>query len=65
MIKKFITAKITVVIIVLHQQTDTKGNSWVLLYTHIDQLMTHITIVYIAAACHAIMLLSLLEYCRG
>ena len=65
MIKKFITAKITVVVIVLQQQTDTIGNHSVLLYTHIAQLMTHTTIVYVAAACHAIMLLSLLAYCRG
>ena len=65
MIKKFITAKIAVVIIVLQQQTDIIGNHRVLLYTHIAQLMTHTTIVYIAAAYLAIMLLSLLAYCRG
>ena len=36
-----------------------------MLYTHIAQLMTHTTTVYIAAAYLAIMLLSLLAYCRG
>ena len=35
-----------------------------MLYTHIAQLMTHATYVYIAAAYLAIMLLSLLAYCR-
>ena len=38
---------------------------WVVLYTHIAHLMTHTTYVYIAAAYLAIMLLSLLAYCRG
>ena len=56
---------ITVVISFLRQQTDTKRNSWVVLYTHIAQLMTHTAIVYIAAAYLAIMLLSLLAYCKG
>ena len=37
---------------------------WVVLYTHITQQMTHTTYVYIAAAHLAIMLLSLLAYCR-
>ena len=36
---------ITVVISFLRQQTDNKRNSWVVLYTHIAQLMTHTTIV--------------------
>ena len=35
-----------------------------MLYTHIAQLMTHATYVYIATAYLAIMLLSLLAYCR-
>ena len=35
------------------------------LYTHIIQLMTHVTNVYIAAAYLAIMLLNFLAYCRG
>ena len=42
-----------------------KRNPWVVLNTYIDQLMTHTTYVYIAAAYLAIMLLSLLAYCRG
>ena len=33
----------------LHQQHDTKRNSWVVLYTHIAQLMTHTT--YIHSCC--------------
>ena len=49
----------------LYQQHDTKRNPWVVLYTHIAQLMTHTTYAYIAAAYLAIMLLSLLAYCRG
>ena len=61
----YYTTIITVVIRLLRQQTDTKRNTWVVLYTHIAQLMTHTTIVYIAAAYLAIMLLSLLAYCRG
>ena len=36
-----------------------------MLYTHIAQLMTHTTNVYIAAAYIAIMLLSFLAYCKG
>ena len=44
---------------------DTERNPWVVLYAHIVQLMTHTTNVYIAAAYLAIMLLSLLAYCRG
>ena len=35
------------------------------LYTHIPKLMTHTANVYMAAACLAIMSLSLLPYCRG
>ena len=49
----------------LYQQHDTKRNTWVVLYTRIAQLMTHTTYVYIAAAYLAVMLLSLLAYCRG
>ena len=49
----------------LYQQHDTKRNPWVVLYTHIAQLMTHTTYVYTAAAYLAIMLLSLLAHCRG
>ena len=41
-----------------------KGNSWVLLYAHINHVLTYTTNVYIAAAYLAIMLLSLLAYCR-
>ena len=44
----------------MHQQTDTKRKSWVVLYTHIAQLITQRTIENIAAYV-AIMLLSLLE----
>ena len=36
-----------------------------MLLTHIAQLMTHTTNVYVAATYLAIMLLSLLVYCRG
>ena len=41
--------------------------AWVMLYTHIAQLMTHATNVCIAASAAylAVMLLSLLAYCRG
>ena len=52
----------------LHQNYNTKRNPWVALYTHITQLMTHTTNVYIgaaAAAYLATMLLSHLAYCRG
>ena len=41
-----------------------KRNPSVVLHAHIAQLMTHTTNVYIAAAYLAIMLLSLLTYCR-
>ena len=44
---------------------DTKRKPWVVSYTHIVQLMTHTTNVYIAAAYLSIILLSLLAYCRG
>ena len=54
-----------VVISLLHQQTETKRNPLVVLYTHIVQVMTHKTIAYKAAAYLAIMLLSLLAYYRG
>ena len=37
---------ITVVISLLRQQTDTKRNPWVVLYTHIAQLMTHTTCIH-------------------
>ena len=43
----------------------TPRNPWVLLSTHIAQLLTYTTNVYIAAAYLAIMLLNLLAYCRG
>ena len=33
----------------LYQHTDAKRNLWVVLYTHIAQLLTHATIVYMAA----------------
>ena len=46
-----------------YQKTDTKGTLG-LLYTNIAQLMTHTTVVYVAAYL-AIMLPSLLAYCRG
>ena len=36
-----------------------------MLYTYIAQVMTHTTNVYMAAAYFAIILLSLLAYCRG
>ena len=52
----------------LHQIHDTKRNPWVALCTHIAQLMTLTTNVYMAAAAAAylaVMLLSLLAYCRG
>ena len=49
----------------LYQQNDTTSNPWVVLYTHIAQLMTHTTNVHITAAYFAIMLLRLLAYCRG
>ena len=52
----------------LHQQHDIKRNPRVVLYTHIAQIMTHTTTVYIAAAADAyltIMLLSILAYCKG
>ena len=51
----------------LYQQYDTKRNTWVVFYTHIAQLMTNITNVYIDAgvAYLAIMFLYLLPYCRG
>ena len=59
----YYTTIITVVISLLRQQTDTKRNPWVVLYTHMAQLMTHTTIVYIAAAYLKIILLILLAYC--
>ena len=48
----------------LYQYHDTKRNPWVELYTHIAQLITHTTNVCILAAYLAIILLSLLTYCR-
>ena len=42
-----------------------KGTLGFVLFTHIDQLMTHATNVYLAAGAYlAILLLSLLVYCR-
>ena len=59
----YYTTIIIVVMSLLRQQTDTKRNPLVVLYTHMAQLMTHTTIVYIAAAYLAIILLRLLAYC--
>ena len=47
----------------LHQFSDIKRNRW-LLYTNSVQLMTHAAVLY-KAAYLAIMLPSLLAYCRG
>ena len=55
----YYTTIIIVAISLLRQQTDTKRNPSVVLYTHIAQLMTRTTVVYIAAAYFAIMLLIL------
>ena len=52
----YYTTIIIVAISLLRQQTDTKRNPLVVVYTHIAQLMTRTTIVYIAAAYFAIML---------
>ena len=41
---------------------NTKMNTWLVLYTHIAQLMTHKTNVYIVGAYLEIMLLGLLAY---
>ena len=49
----------------LYQQHSIKKNPWVVLYTHIAQLMTYTAGQYKAAAYLATMLLSFLEYCRG
>ena len=49
----------------LYQQHGIKKNTWVVLYTHIAQLMTHTAGLYKAAAYLATMLLSFLAYCRG
>ena len=57
--------KMSVIILHLLYQNDTKRNRWVVLYTHITQLMAERTNVYIAATYFAIMLLSLLADCRG
>ena len=61
----YYTTIIIVAMSLLCQQSDTKRNPWVVLYTHIAQLMTNTTITYIAVAYLAIMLLKLLAYCRG
>ena len=65
---KLIQIYLWVSIIILHplyQWYDTKRSPWVVLYTHIAQLMAHTTNVYIAAAYLEIMLLNLLTCCRG
>ena len=49
----------------MYQHTGTKRNPWVVFYTHIAQLITHTTMVHITAAYLAIMLISLLAYCRA
>ena len=56
----------------LYQQHDTKRNPWVVFYTHISQLMSHTTNLYVAtaaapsaAAYLAIMLIGLLAYSKG
>ena len=51
--------KMSVIILNPLYQNDTKRNRWVVLYTHITQLMGQTTSVYIAATYFAIMLLSL------
>ena len=51
-------------ICVLLKQHDTKRNPWVVWCTHIAQLMTHTTNVYMASAYLEIMLLGLLAHCR-
>ena len=51
-------------ICVLLKQHDTKRNPWVVWCTHISQLMTHATNVYMASTYLEIMLLGLLAHCR-